>query len=237
MRTPGGHNLTYALRETLGRAIVAGAFEERFPTEAELSRTHGLSRSVTREAVKMLAAKGLLSARPKIGTVVEPSDSWNLLDPDVLRWLLERQFSLDLLRQFSELRLAIEPSAAALAAQFADDSAIGAIEAGYARMERAAQGDDDVLEADIQFHIAILHATHNPFFSQFEELVRTALHTSIQFTNRFSGHTANLEQHRDVLEAIKAGDAERAHGTLYKLIADVLVLIREARQNEPEPVS
>jgi DNA-binding FadR family transcriptional regulator len=115
MRTADGRNLTYDLWETLGRSIVGGAFENGFPTEAELSRRHGLSRSVTREAVKMLAAKGLVSARPKIGTVVEPSDRWNLLDPDILRWLLERQFSLDLLRQFSELRLAIEPTAAALA--------------------------------------------------------------------------------------------------------------------------
>ena len=99
-------------------------------------------------------------------------------------------------------------------------------------MELAANGEDDVLEADIQFHIAILHATHNPFFSQFEELVRTALHTSIQFTNRFSGHTANLAQHHDVLDAIRAGDAERARTTMYKLIADVLVLIREAGHEE-----
>src|SRR5690606_2011829 len=100
MRTGEGSNLTFDLKESLGRAIVGGAFEDGFPTEAELARAHGLSRSVTREAVKMLAAKGLLSARPKIGTVVQPSERWNLLDPDVLRWLLERQFSLDLLRQF-----------------------------------------------------------------------------------------------------------------------------------------
>ena len=83
MRTSEGHNLTYTLRETLGRAIVAGAFEDGFPTEAELSKTHGLSRSVTWEAVKMLAAKGLLSARPKIGTVVEVylDGGWHLVDP------------------------------------------------------------------------------------------------------------------------------------------------------------
>ena len=233
MRTPDGLNLTNGLCETLGRSIVGGAFEAGFPTEAELSRLYGLSRSVTREAVKMLTAKGLLSARPKIGTVAEPSESWNLLDPDVLRWLLERQFSLDLLRQFSELRLAIEPTAAVLAAQFPDSPAIAAIEAGFARMEAAAGGDDDVLEADIQFHIAILHATQNPFFGQFEELVRTALHTSIQFTNRFSGHTANVAQHREVLEAIKSGKGELARATMHGLIADVLTLIHQARQNEP----
>jgi DNA-binding FadR family transcriptional regulator len=232
MRTVDGRNLTYDLWETLGRAIVGGAFEDGFPTEAELSRRHGLSRSVTREAVKMLAAKGLVSARPKIGTVVEPSERWNLLDPDILRWLLERQFSLDLLRQFSELRLAIEPTAAALAAQIPDNPGIAAIEEGFARMEAAARGEDDVLEADIQFHIAILQAVQNPFFRQFEELVRTALHTSIQFTNRFSGHTANIAQHGDVLEAIRAGDQRRARTTMYGLIDDVLELIGEARRDE-----
>src|SRR5262245_46907966 len=146
MRTPAGRNLTFDLQERLGRAIVGGVFEEGFPTEAELSKAHGLSRSITREAVKMLAAKGLVSARPRIGTVIEPSDSWNLLDPDVLRWLLERQFSLDLLRQFSELRLGIEPTAAALAARLPDDPAVRAIEQGFARMEAAALGNDDPLE-------------------------------------------------------------------------------------------
>ena len=232
MRTAEGTNLTFDLKETLGRGIVGGGFEGGFPTEAELSRQHGLIRSVTREAVKMLAAKGLLSARPKIGTVVEPSERWNLLDPDVLRWLLERQFSLDLLRQFSELRLAIEPTAAALAAQVRDDAGIAAIESGFARMEAAGRGEDDVLEADIQFHIAILQAVRNPFFRQFEELVRTALHTSIQFTNRLSGRTANVSQHGDVLEAIRAGEPERARMAMYRLIDEVLELIAQAERDD-----
>ena len=233
MRTADGRNLTYNLLETLGRAIVGGAFDDGFPTEAEISRTHGISRPVTREAVKMLAAKGLLSARPRVGTVVEPSESWNLLDPDVLRWLLERQFSLDLLRQFSELRLAIEPTAAALAALIPDNPGITAIEEGFARMEAAARGEDDPLEADIHFHFAILHAVQNPFFRQFEELVRTALHTSIRFTNRVSGRGgANTPQHGEVLEAIRTGDPNRAHATMYGLIDEVLTLIETAESDE-----
>ena len=232
MRTAEGTNLTFDLKETLGRAIVGGTFEGGFPTEAELSRKHGLSRSVTREAVKMLAAKGLLSSRPKIGTVVEPSERWNLLDPDVLRWLLERQFSLDLLRQFSELRLAIEPTAAALAAQVRDSSGVAAIEKAFARMEAAARGEDHVLEADIQFHIAILQAVQNPFFAQFEELVRTALLTSIQLTNRLSGRSANVAQHGKVLEAIRSGDSSAAQAAMYLLIDEVLELIGKARRDE-----
>jgi DNA-binding FadR family transcriptional regulator len=231
MRTAEGSNLTFDLKESLGRAIVGGAFEDGFPTEAELARARGLSRSITREAIKMLAAKGLLSARPRIGTVVEPSDRWNLLDPDVLRWLLERKLSLDLLREFSELRLAIEPTAAALAAQFPDSPAIEAIERGFARMEAAA-GHDNVLEADIQFHVAILHATQNPFFRQFEELVRTALHTSIQFTNRFSGRSANVPQHGEVLQAIRDGDGDHARRVMYLLIDEVLELIEQAQGDE-----
>ena len=233
MRTADGGNLTRDLCETLGRAIVAGTFDGGFPTEAELSRIHGLSRSVTREAVKMLTAKGLLSARPKVGTVVEPGDRWNLLDPDVLRWQLERTISLDLLRQFSELRLAIEPAAAAFAADVPNNPGIAAIEHAFARMEAADRGEDDVLDADIQFHVAILKAVQNPFFAQFEELVRTALHTSIQLTNRLSGrHGANVPQHGEVLEAIRAGDSERARTTMYRLIDEVLEVIGIAKRGE-----
>ena len=108
-----GRNLTWGLQEVLGRAIVVGDYTDKpFPTEAEIVKQHGISRSVTREAVKMLAAKGLLGARPKQGTFVRPPDKWNLFDTDVLRWLLERRRSLTLLRHFNELRFAVEPQAA-----------------------------------------------------------------------------------------------------------------------------
>src|SRR3981081_2679046 len=113
MRAPRDHNLTYSLVESLGQAIVMGEYErEHFPTEADLTKHFGTSRSVTRAAGKMLTATGLLSARPRQGTSVEPEGRWNLFDPDVLRWLLERKFSLKLLAEFTEMRLAIEPTAA-----------------------------------------------------------------------------------------------------------------------------
>src|SRR5918997_614709 len=131
-RSALGRNLTYGLLDEVGRTIVTGRYEGKaFPTEAELARQHGVSRSVTREAVKMLTAKGLLTARPRQGTMIQPTASWNLFDPDVLRWLLERSFSLELLRQFSELRIAIEPAAAALAARSASDEDLARIAAGY----------------------------------------------------------------------------------------------------------
>jgi DNA-binding FadR family transcriptional regulator len=224
-----GRNLTYAMLDALGRAIVTGHYEGRpFPTEAELAKQQGVSRSVTREAVKMLTAKGLLTARPRKGTTVQPSASWNLFDPDVLRWLLERKFSLELLRQFTELRIAIEPAAAALAASAATEASIAGIAGGYRRMEAAEAGDDDPLEADIAFHIAILAASDNPFYRQFRDVVTTALRTSIRFTNRFKGRTASLPQHRAVLRAIEKRNPDRAQKAMFALIADVRGLIATA---------
>ncbi len=226
VRSGLGRNLTYGLLEHLGRQIVTGAYTEAaFPTEADLSLEHGVSRSVTREAVKMLTAKGLLSARPRQGTSVQPVANWNLFDADVLRWLLERKFSPELLKQFNELRAAIEPAAAALAAQAADARAIALIEAGFARMVAAEGGDDDGLNADIAFHLAILRASGNPFFAQFRDLVATALRTSIRFTNRIVGRTADLAAHGAVKDAIVARDPARAHRAMAAIIGDVMQVI------------
>jgi DNA-binding FadR family transcriptional regulator len=222
----GGRNLTYALLDAVGKAIVTGQYDTvAFPTEADLAQQYAVSRSVTREAVKMLTAKGLLVARPRKGTSVQPPRSWNLFDPDVLRWMLERKFSLDLLRQFSELRIAIEPM---MAARAGNADAIAEIEAGFQRMVAAEAGDDDPLEADIAFHIAILEASANPFYAQFRDVVTTALRTSIRFTNRFNGRTASLPQHRAVLTAIEAGDPQAAGAAMASLIEDVLALIAAA---------
>ena len=227
-----GRNLTYGLLDALGRAVVTGRYDERiFPTEADLAKQHGVSRSVTREAVKMLTAKGLLTARPRKGTTVQPSSHWNLFDPDVLRWLLERKFSLELLRQFTELRIAIEPAAAALAARAASATGLEVIAAGYRRMEAAEAGEDDPLEADIAFHVSILAASANPFYVQFKDVVETALRTSIRFTNRFKGRTASLPQHREVLTAIERRDAEGAQASMMALIAEVMVLIGDAEKS------
>ena len=215
-----GRNLTYGLLDSVGRKIVTGNYDRQpFPTEAQLADEYAVSRSVTREAVKMLTAKGLLSARPRQGTIVLPRASWNLFDADVLNWLLERKFSFDLLLQFTDLRAAIEPAAADLAATHADAAAIAGIAAGIERMREAARGDDDPLESDIEFHVAVLHASRNPFFAQFKDVVSTALHTSIRVTNKIAGHTADLPAHEAVFDAIAAGDAPRARRAMDHLIA------------------
>ena len=229
-RRPGsGANLTAGMLNRLGRAIVTGSFDERpFPTESDLARQHGVSRCVTREAVKMLAAKGLLSARQRSGTTIEPASSWNLFDPDVLRWLLQRKFSLELLRQFTELRIAIEPAAAALAAQRRDAGDIALIAAAYRGMEAAAAGDGDPVAADIAFHTAVLEASGNPFYRNTRDVVATALQTSIPFSDSFKGRTASLPDHLAVLTAIEAGDERRACEAMTVIVVGVLDLIGEA---------
>ena len=224
-----GRNLTFGMLDALGRAIVTGRFRNRpFPTEAELAKSYGVSRSVTREATKMLAAKGLVSARPRQGTSVRPSAHWNLFDTDVLRWLLERQFSLDLLLQFTQLRIAIEPEAAALAARFSGEDDRAEIAAGLARMRAAESDANDTLDADIAFHVAVLNASKNPFYAQFRDVVATALAKSIRFTNNIRGHSASIPEHAAVLDAIAARDPERAREAMRRLIVNVLTLIEGA---------
>ncbi len=233
IRTSLGRNLTYGLLDSLGRMIVTGAYEGKpFPIEAELAKQHAVSRSVTREAVKMLTAKGLLSARPRQGTIITPPASWNLFDTDVLRWLLERKFSLTLLRQFTELRLTIEPGAAALAAQAGSAEGFELIQRGYARMEAAEQGQDNPLSSDIAFHVAVLEASGNPFYAQFRDVVATALQTSIQFTNRYRGRSASLPGHKAVLDGILARNPVAAADAMRTLISDVMSLIEEATERE-----
>ena len=229
LRAQFGRNLTYGLLDSLGRAIVTGHFAKRvFPTEAELAKQHSVSRSVTREAVKMLTAKGLLSARPRQGTIIEPTTSWNLFDTDVLRWLLERKFSVELLRHFNQLRVAIEPAAAALAAVHADAGQRSAINAGIVRMQAAEKGEDDTLDADIAFHVAVLRASNNPFFLQFRDLVTTSLRSSIQFTNRIKGRSASVPDHAAVRDAIMRHHADGARVAMERIITDVLDLIEKA---------
>lgn len=228
VRSRLGRNLTYGLLEALGRAIVTGYYDKRvFPTEAELAQQHAVSRSVTREAVKMLTAKGLLSARPRQGTIIQPTTYWNLFDADVLRWILERKLSVELLRHFNQLRVAIEPAAAALAAIHADAAQRQAISAGLARMEAAEKGQDNALDADIAFHVAVLRASNNPFFLQFRDVVSTALRSSIRFTNRIAGRSASVADHAAVRDAIVKRNEAGARAAMQRIISDVLELIEK----------
>ena len=236
MRPVGGRNLTYSIVQDLGVAIVTGVYSPTnpFPVEADLCRQYGASRSVLREAVKMLTAKGLLGARPRQGTWVQPEENWNLFDPDVLRWLLERKFSYALLIEFTQVRLAVEPQAAALAARIAGPSEKAGIQQAIERMIAAERGEDDPLEPDIAFHVAVLRASGNRFYTQLRELIDTALRFSIRMTNRRKGvRLASVDDHKRVSDAILGGDALEAETAMRELIQEALDLIQKAEAAGP----
>jgi DNA-binding FadR family transcriptional regulator len=232
-----GRNLTWSIVQDLGTAIVTGRYSDKkpLPVEADLCRQYGASRSVLREAVKTLTAKGLLTARPPQGTRVQPETQWNLLDPDVLGWLLERKFSPELLLRFTEIRLAMEPQAAALASR-ASPGEHAAIRAGLERMIAAERGEDDPLESDIAFHVAILRASGNPFFAHLPELIETALRFSIRTTNQYKGvRLASIADHRKISDAIVAGDARTAASSMRVLIQEALDLLQHGRRRRAAP--
>ncbi|MDI7775092.1 FadR/GntR family transcriptional regulator [Asticcacaulis sp. EMRT-3] len=227
-------NITETIVHDLGVAIVTGRFNDGpFPKESELSQTYGAARTVTREAVKMLTSKGLLTSRRRRGIVINDEGKWNLLDPDVLRWLLGRDFSLSLLIEFTEIRLSIEPGAAALAAKRATHDERAGIAAAIDRMFAADQSLDDPLEADIAFHAAVLDASGNRFYRQHREMIATALRFSIRKTNDLKGvRFASALDHKRVADAILAGNPSAAETQMRQLIQGALDLMERVQRDE-----
>lgn len=222
--------LTRELVEEIGGKIVRGdsAAGGSLPIEADLATQYDTSRTVVREAVKMLTAKGLVGSRPRRGTYVEPESKWNILDPDVLRWILQRRFSFDLMRDFLEARQGIEPRAAAIAAERQDREAIAEIGRRLEDMREAAAGRMDSLESDIAFHIAILHASGNRFFVQFSHVIETALRFSIRLTNSEKGvRMASVADHERIYIAIEKGDARGAKEAASDLLTEAIRLLDE----------
>lgn len=228
-------NLTQELVHELGSAIVRGDYvvDGRFPSEAAIGETFDVGRSATREAVKMLAAKGLIHSRPKKGISVLPESQWNLFDPDVLGWLLDARPSRELLLEFAQMRIGIEPEAAALAALYGTAEMVAKIETAHQRMIAAAGGRDDPLASDIDFHIAILRASGNRFCAHLSTFVETALRVSIRFTNATKGVKGpDVSAHGDILGAIKKKNANLARKQVRKLLLETIELILAASEKQ-----
>ena len=230
----GSRNLTQQLTYELGKAIVQGKYkvDASFPTEAELSSQYNISRSVTREAVKMLTAKGLICSRPRKGIRVQPADQWNMFDSDMLNWILSAKPSLHLLKEFTQLRSAIEPEAVALAAGCARPDQVQALETALQRMESAEAGDEDALEAAIEFHTRLLEATNNRFFIQFSDFVQAALRVSIACTNQVRLTKAlkvtSVAEYRAIHEYISSGEARRGRDYMRTLFDESMNSIWDA---------
>ena len=228
-------NFTRHIVQSLGKSIALGEFPAGTPLkpEAELCESFDASRTVLREAVKMLTAKGMLDARPRRGTMVLPESQWNLSDPDILNWLLDRKGSLPIISEFAEMRLALEPAAAALAAKNITDENRAMLEAAIDRMRAADEGQDDPLDADIAFHVGILEASNNRFFWNMRHTIEVALRFSIRITNRFKGvERASVEEHDRILQLILSGDAKAAEDEMKRLILEAKTLLNQAMNEE-----
>ena len=214
-------NLTRRVVEALGQAIVTGTWDAAgaFPIEAELCARFGVSRSVVREAVKMLTAKGLLSARPRRGTVVEPEPHWNLLDPDVLSWRLNAQFDERIIEDLYEVRQCFEPRACYLAARYATVEDHDRIRRRYADMVSMLGQAALAAGAEAEFHLAIIAATHNGLFVTIGGAVKTALRVSFGLTQKDAGGLPiDLAPYEEVLSAITERAADKAEAAMRRLL-------------------
>lgn len=222
-------NLSEQVTNELGKSIISEQYVagDSLPTEAQLCEQYQVSRTAIREAVKMLSAKGLISSKPRQGIRVEPSEKWNFYDTKVLSWLLQSSPSLFVLKEFLQVRMAIEPQAAALAAKNGDKELIKNIKTALDEMEKAAAIDDaSMFDSDLAFHTSILQASGNRFFVQLREFISTALSVSIQHTTPAKGNRLTIvEEHQKVYSAIYNGEAERAKNMMAYLIDEAMVFI------------
>ncbi len=205
--------------QALGAAIVRGEIKPGtvLPPEHELEARYGAGRSVVRESMKTLAAKGLVSVRPRHGTHVRAVHDWTLLDRDLLGWLNSGDgLDRDLLVALEETRAIIEPAAAALAAARADAADNDRIAAALAAMAAGQNDPQAAIAADKAFHLAILDATHNPVLRSFRGAIDAIL--SAVFDVAVGVFAGNLPNHAEVADAIAAGDAQAARRAMERVL-------------------
>ena len=222
-----------SLTRQLGKAILTGQYPPGavLPGELELALHFSASRNLVREALKSLAAKGLVEARKKAGTRVRPRSDWQMLDRELLGWRLESGpefgFAMDLLA----LREAVEPAAmnlasglrsaaAAAAAIHQDKAGIAEIRQAFAEMVAAGADRQRFAAPDLSFHKAILAASGNEFMTAFGGMIEAALSAFIRISLRHrEAPGPSIPLHEAVLTAIEAGDAEGARRAMLALLS------------------
>ncbi|RZL93651.1 MAG: FadR family transcriptional regulator [Variovorax sp.] len=216
MKNAHGHTV-----DLLGEAIISGRYGEGaiIPPEPILGEELGVSRTVVREAIKALAAKGLIVTGPKVGSRVLPQDVWNWFDPDVIAWQASAGLTPEFLRDLQDLRRVVEPAAVRLAAERASDEDIAELEAAYAGMKLAIEKGGDYVTSDLRFHHGLLRAARNRMLTQMSKALNALLRTSFEIsTARSNGPALSLPMHRAVLDAVKAHDPVKAERAILKLI-------------------
>ncbi|HUZ65010.1 MAG TPA: FadR/GntR family transcriptional regulator [Acetobacteraceae bacterium] len=227
-----GRNLHERIANEIGERIISGVYppESPLPTEADLSASLGISRSVLREAFKLLSAKGLIVSRQKIGAMVRPQAEWNMLDPEVLSWHLRTVPTDHFVSSLFEVRKIVEPAAAALAAERRTAELVRRIETALADMVRFQNAPGDLIAADLRFHQAVLDTTGNPFLASFGAVIESSLIGSFQLSWNAEANTPDyaLRQHRTVFEAIRDGQPNDAFAAMTQLLRSAIEDVRDA---------
>jgi GntR family transcriptional regulator, galactonate operon transcriptional repressor len=241
--TPGLHlpgnggrrlNLHAQVVRELGLRILAGGLRPGhvLPNEADLGRELGVSRSILREAIKSLAAKGLVASRTRVGTHVRDPQHWNLLDLDVLSWRYATMPRMAFFRDLFEVRRVVEPGAAELASETAEPSDLAALDQACAAMEQAEPTSDAAIAADVAFHQAILTACHSDLLLQFGTLIGVGLETSFRISTRF--YPVSLPHHRPVLHAIHRRNPAKARAAMQTLLSETFADIERQLRELPD---
>lgn len=208
--------------EGIGRAIITGEYPVNsvLPRDDELAEKFGVSRTVLREAMKTLSAKGLIVARTRIGTKVRPRAAWNLFDAELLAWHLDADFGVPFLNQLYEMRLAMEPFSAGLAAERATAEQICELYSHIDAM-RAADTEKDFAIADLGLHKAVTEASGNAFMYSVGTLIEAALLTSFRLSSPASQTDLQREvvnAHLRIVEAIDRRDNAAAQDAMRHVI-------------------
>lgn len=223
---PLGRSRTAKVARGIGIAIVSGRHPQRqvLPGVPELMERYGVSRTVLREAMKTLAGKGLIEAKARIGTRVRDRSHWNLFDPDVLLWHAASGFEPNFLVQLSEMRMALEPEAAAFAAARRTEAQVRRMYASVERMA-ASTKPQAFVDADLDFHLEVAKATANPFMQSISTLIELALVEVLAVTQPVIDpprHTKSVTDHRRIADAIAARDPDAARAAMRIVIQDGL---------------
>jgi DNA-binding FadR family transcriptional regulator len=232
-RHDSGRRLRGAIVHHLGTAIVTGDHKpgDVLPSEIESCSSLNVSRGAYREAVRMLVAKGLVNSRPRIGTVVQPRRSWNLLDPDVLTWTFSGEPDIAVVRSLFELRVMVEPWAAMIAAERRTKHDVKAMRNALAAMSRHGLDHASGQAADCDFHHAILKATGNDYLAVLSSSIGAAVTMTTQFKQRSRALPRDpIPAHRRVLNAIAARNATAAAAAMRWLVDQALEDTRQAME-------
>ena len=220
--TRRAHSNHAEVARSIGVDIIAGRYAEgmRLPGDAELTAMFEVSRPVLRESVKTLVAKGLLSTKARVGTVVRERGAWNMFDADVLAWHLDAGIDKRFLGDLAEIRLAVEPRAAALAAARRTEADIVELRRSIERMRQEASDSVGFADADLALHVAVANASGNLFMRSIGHVIEAALRASFLLSAPVEAQDREtvLLWHQRIVDAIADGDAEMAATAMIEVI-------------------